>query len=387
MPQPYRKSRTGCKECKRRHIKCDETHPSCVNCSTSHRRCSLLSLHPHRPFPEFRPLPSLPSPLTPSLPAAQCYQPLPPGYGLQDLELLHHFENGMAECMVRLHESSKGVCRLSVERAFSRPYLMDQILAVSAAHLSTVRGSKKMSYQNRAMELQTRAVASFNAETASISTQNCVHVFLFSTFLGHQVLFETLSMRNDFSAFLDRFASCLRLHLGIRATTSRCWNAIKDELQPIVDMKNCSIAVKMTGEHISNRDEWYDVLGDLLDTANLNFSSIEPCRHAMECLRRAYDTSRIHPSRAARSVLAWCVAVSEDFIDLLTERRPEALVIFAYYAVLLHGVRDMWIIGDAGEFIIRSITAYLGSHWEKWLAWPNAVVGATMDDNVQRLVA
>lgn len=38
----HKKSRNGCLECKRRHMKCDETRPQCANCTTVHRACQYL---------------------------------------------------------------------------------------------------------------------------------------------------------------------------------------------------------------------------------------------------------------------------------------------------------------------------------------------------------
>ncbi|KAM0556051.1 hypothetical protein ACHAPJ_006036 [Fusarium lateritium] len=41
LRRAHRKSRNGCWECKRRHIKCDENRPSCSNCVVSERTCSF----------------------------------------------------------------------------------------------------------------------------------------------------------------------------------------------------------------------------------------------------------------------------------------------------------------------------------------------------------
>lgn len=37
----HRKSRNGCVECKRRHIRCDEGRPACTNCTIAERTCSF----------------------------------------------------------------------------------------------------------------------------------------------------------------------------------------------------------------------------------------------------------------------------------------------------------------------------------------------------------
>ncbi|KAK9387811.1 hypothetical protein V1515DRAFT_600346 [Lipomyces mesembrius] len=39
--RPHRKSRTGCRTCKKRRVKCDEVHPRCANCSHLGLTCSF----------------------------------------------------------------------------------------------------------------------------------------------------------------------------------------------------------------------------------------------------------------------------------------------------------------------------------------------------------
>ncbi|KAK0389829.1 hypothetical protein NLU13_3402 [Sarocladium strictum] len=38
--RPHRKSRDGCAECKRRHIRCDKGRPACTNCTIAERACA-----------------------------------------------------------------------------------------------------------------------------------------------------------------------------------------------------------------------------------------------------------------------------------------------------------------------------------------------------------
>ncbi|OAA55960.1 Zn(2)-C6 fungal-type DNA-binding domain protein [Niveomyces insectorum RCEF 264] len=53
----HRKSRNGCLECKRRHMKCDETRPQCANCTTVRRVCQYADPQ----GPSFRPPGQAPS--------------------------------------------------------------------------------------------------------------------------------------------------------------------------------------------------------------------------------------------------------------------------------------------------------------------------------------
>ena len=65
---------------------------------------------------------------------------------------------------------------------------------------------------------------------------------------------------------------------------------------------------------------------------------------------------------------------SHDYLRLLTEQRPEALILLAYYAVILHRRRRSWIIGDAGRLLITAISSHLGRHWQPLLEWPRQQV-------------
>ncbi|KAK3953806.1 hypothetical protein QBC32DRAFT_337879 [Pseudoneurospora amorphoporcata] len=68
----HRKSRTGCAACKARKIKCDEHHPSCINCISHGLQCPFLSMKANLP-----PRPSRPSPVSPSSPPSI---PINPNY-------------------------------------------------------------------------------------------------------------------------------------------------------------------------------------------------------------------------------------------------------------------------------------------------------------------
>ena len=76
-------------------------------------------------------------------------------------------------------------------------------------------------------------------------------------------------------------------------------------------------------------------------------------------------------------LFSWLISASAEFTVLLEQRRPEALVLLAYYAAILHKRRGSWVVGEAGEKLLRYIKNHLGKPWEEWLAWPTSVVSPT----------
>jgi len=73
---------------------------------------------------------------------------------------------------------------------------------------------------------------------------------------------------------------------------------------------------------------------------------------------------------------------AESYIRLLNERKPEALIIFAHYCVLLSYCDHAWYFYGVGKRLIAAIWWSLGPEWRPGISWPVAVTGAVMDDEV-----
>ncbi|KAF2470903.1 uncharacterized protein BDR25DRAFT_303505 [Lindgomyces ingoldianus] len=404
MRQSSRKSRHGCTECKRRHIKCDETRPSCANCRSRDRQCSFLLLVPSFPAtPASSTSSSLvdsshndsfslancastsdtypPTPLSQDEPVTTLYpNPLSSStnqlFKLPHLELLLHFGTDMRKDLTLEDTEAGGFIDLALQEAIKTPYLMDQIIAVSAAHMSTKRPDQENFYRDEATYLQTRALAIFNAGPITMSDDNCLAVFLFSILLAQQVLFDTLSTRANLSTFLDKMVSCLTVCGGIRGIAGQSWQSIDAQFRRHDGRSTAEGWADQTEDDTSITTE-FSRLDDLVDNTDLSASSRDAYIQAVNLLQRlssAAEGPQDSSLRCANLALRWAVMVPSDFVRLVDQRRPEALIVLAYYAVLIYEARDFWAFGDAGEFIIQTITISLGTYWAKWLAWPNEVL-------------
>ena len=79
--------------------------------------------------------------------------------------------------------------------------------------------------------------------------------------------------------------------------------------------------------------------------------------------------SREPPSDALLKI--WIHLVSDRYVELLSERQPGSLVVYAHYAVLLQrsSVR-YWYLNSVAEQILRVAEALVPSEWAVWLDWP-----------------
>ncbi|KAF1844220.1 uncharacterized protein K460DRAFT_369089 [Cucurbitaria berberidis CBS 394.84] len=158
----HTKSRKGCKTCKRRHIRCDETFPQCRNCTKHQVRCDYMD-SPAAMMPESPQSPQQPNLLwTPEIeatievwrqtgefpfPELRVYpQPQWRALPKTDLRLIHHLSSISNE-MFR-NRTSKSTLWTDMMPKFlsiaaSHPFVMHSILAFSASHLAWISQSNE----------------------------------------------------------------------------------------------------------------------------------------------------------------------------------------------------------------------------------------------------
>jgi hypothetical protein len=378
----HKKSKTGCSECKARHVKCDESRPSCINCQTADFPCSFSSergITATAPYSS-----SLPS-KTSASPAflntgdrsdrgSKIYaQPSnTPAVNMDHLNLFYHFQTetvvSLGSRMADLESSNQMVIRCGL----STPYLMHEMLAIAATHLSIMQPAKEDFHRRQATELQQSALSHFNNSSTEVTSTNCIPMFLFSSFLGIHLLCDTLRFRDgNLGTFLNRFTQYLNLHRGVRSITNSSWHLLQQsELASWLKASEAMTAVPDGhGNELSR-------LRSFIRSSDITESSREVYEEAVKHLQLLFDSHRrIQDLKdSAQLVFAWPVIVSAAYSDLLSQKRTVALIILAHYAVLLHAHRGLWLIGDGGEFLIRSISGSLGHLWADWLEWPLSIL-------------
>ncbi|KAK1776265.1 hypothetical protein QBC45DRAFT_220596 [Copromyces sp. CBS 386.78] len=437
MRRSHRKSRKGCLECKRRHIKCDETRPRCINCQTVERDCSYpilpgtstgsddLSMSPADYLsvaatppssaagsasayggstattpvpalgPEPGPLPFIPDVAPFPAPNQDSSESQSPNVNMVHMELLYHYTTDIFFTFPPLGDTVRS---LTMHHALREPYLMYQILALSARHLSVLRPHREAFYHHHAIRLQTHALTLFNSiDMSHFDSPGCpvekrVPLFLFSSVLGFHALCDTLSYRDaEFPATLTRFVGYLHLHRGIYGVMEGYMEEMKQsELKPIIEEGIRLYDTRGTGA------ECHDILtrlGERFSTSSSRARAGDSNRdgedgeegerdgdgETMKALRQAVQHLQVifdampSPARQVQMLLAWGTMLRKPVMDMLEEGKPEVLAVLAYYFVCLHLCRKVWISGDSGKFLLESLVrymSYLGPEWEEWLETP-----------------
>ncbi|KAL4869941.1 hypothetical protein BDV12DRAFT_70935 [Aspergillus spectabilis] len=73
--------------------------------------------------------------------------------------------------------------------------------------------------------------------------------------------------------------------------------------------------------------------------------------------------------------LRWMFRIPSRYIELVREKQPLALIIFAHYCAVLHHLRDRWWMGDWGTRLVKEISQLLGPERLGSILWASDIVG------------
>lgn len=129
-------------------------------------------------------------------PNAEGYSPVPPQstpspnpslnpttFNMLDMELLHFWTTTSVEGFTDCRDSVELFRTTVVQLAFEFPFLMHEILALSALHLSRLRPDNAEHYVRTSDTHVATALALFQPQVAQLTPQNCHACFAFSTTL------------------------------------------------------------------------------------------------------------------------------------------------------------------------------------------------------------
>jgi hypothetical protein len=286
---------------------------------------------------------------------------------------MHHiqlYSQFILETAPSIYEGSvdNATFRAVMPVALSAPFVMYQMLALSALHLSHTRTAQASHYREEATFLQTEALSRFNGSWAKITTENCVSILVFSSLLSLHTLGEAVAVsETDAGGFLNRFVVNLNLHRGVRAVVSESWEMLlQSNISSTFDraersLHTASLQSQEQATFVAGR------LHNLLNDASMGPESEQACREAVENLQLVYQSEPLlgetPPEKAPGLIWTWPIVLSGVFTDLLMKRSPEALIILCHYAVLLHRRRHIWLVRNAGQMLISEITRFLSTYW------------------------
>ncbi|PYH81061.1 hypothetical protein BO82DRAFT_384049 [Aspergillus uvarum CBS 121591] len=393
----HRKSRLSCRNCKRRRIKCDEIRPHCTNCVRHAVECDY-SLPPKNsasstewsspsssavleqrdvsytyitstPTNFKSPIRAYSRPHASAQPTQQ--QPIPPSdeiakrpfqFTVTDMALFHH------------------LCRLG----FSHHYVLHILLALSGFNL--VRESNGFpwnryigtqedflaeadSHLHTAVQEITALTSQLNSENAPAIYTSAVFIFLCSLAKGPEPG-EYLAFRDDGES------GYLGLFLGVRSILEFCQNELPIDVcylgrgrpKSRRGCRECARAGRHPRYQRSIRPDGYDSQCTMLhDLVSPNIPETDPRSSSYHRMLGQLHYS-LHavlgpgPRAAGMSlfplIFSWLEQLPDDLVQDLQYREPIALILFAFFAVLLNQ------LDQAGVY------CHLDLAYQPFIQWP-----------------
>jgi hypothetical protein len=136
---------------------------------------------------------------------------------LLHLEIFHHSTSDTSKDLF-LDDTAIDTRPKLLEYAFSLPFLMHEILAMSSLHLSTIHPSSPHLYRRESTTFQASALKLFNKSVKEVTDTNLIPAFLFAGIFGLHFFCDIFSTpSSDLDHFLDRLVQSIKIWAGVRA--------------------------------------------------------------------------------------------------------------------------------------------------------------------------
>ncbi|KUJ06426.1 uncharacterized protein LY89DRAFT_603329 [Mollisia scopiformis] len=364
----HKKTRTGCTQCKRRRVKCDEGKPSCANCTKNKIQCSLDFLTPMTSSSRSLIIASSTSSYSPSLTPELS----PSTFSPQTNELLHHYSTTLYLSLA--DNRTPRVWKVGMlQMGLEYPFLLSGIQAVSALHLASLLPNRKDEFYSLALSRESAALPSFRATLINPKPETIDAIFAFA---GSIVYYVMASPEHFAGEKIDRcriptknddHPHWFQTMRGLMGLLMNHWNELlKGQFHDLLDSlpPGSDLAIDPP------EDEHFGKLEGLFPNST-DDRKVEICREALKELR---DTSAFsNESSGIRSIKSsihmWAGRVSQEYMELVYERDPRALVILAHFCVLLKRNNHHWYSKGLGTGMLDNVRHALGEEWQPWIQW------------------
>ncbi|CAH0026133.1 unnamed protein product [Clonostachys rhizophaga] len=359
MPQtkmPHRKVRTGCIQCKKRRVKCDETKPTCQKCAWHTLDCSYAA----------------------PLKSPAHVRPDDPPFSFEDFGLLRHWDEATAVSLAPNRSLQVAMREVVPLLATHHKFLMHALLSLTSLHLAYLHPEESEHHEGVAARHQNFALPLFRSALASVTEQNCHAIYA----CGHLITkyaFAKPRSRHDLLLLsgTDTPADLLSLLRGSFAiydyafewlSTGPLGDCLEEPLEKDPDSSKTPADRRLA--HLS---AWLSHRGGGSDKDH----NISSCCDALNNLRRLFAMDATPGQTMSTKTLAysWPTQVSDKYIQLVFERYPEALIVLAHFCIMLMRVDGFWFMRGSAKGILKQCWDHLSSDLRRHIQWPLDVVG------------
>ncbi|KNG85600.1 putative C6 transcription factor [Aspergillus nomiae NRRL 13137] len=291
---------------------------------------------------------------------------------IPDLELLHHYTTSTAYTF-SLHPLLQTFWRVEVPRiGFTAPYTLRAILAISALHLAVLRPEQMQFYITQANTHHEAALKLATPEMANIGPDNSAPLFLLSALLSFISCAKPLKLGNFFLLENNNIADWLLLIRGTGTILDIADQSLKTG--PLASM--FSVRAQHRKFTTTKRHHVLEELCQLILAEVQDQHMVHMYIGTLDEMNRSYAMCLEHGLRLETAdVFVWLIRVPYEFLVLLKNYEPLALIILGYFCVLLHQLEWMWCMKGWSSHLLSQIYDQLSTTHRVWIRWPMEQIG------------
>lgn len=292
---------------------------------------------------------------------------------------MHHFTSVVALDLANAQTpEAQAVWQVhAVKLALKHEFLLRGILAVAAFHMAHLYPHRKAEYEVIGTTHHSLGLAEFQDTLAHVDETNCHALFAFSCLLI-VLAFATGSKEkpDDFTHEVLHWFYLLRganIVLNMHHDTIAC-SFLKPLLDEMAHVENTAAYRFADTDQITK-------LFRVCSSPEHDKETAQAIDLAIHSLLSTFIQASLLRTRGDGTVLAtfiWPINLSPRFLDLLSEKQPEALVILAHYCVLIHWgetkAEDLWFIAGWAGFMLETIKELIPDAWQEQLEWPSMMI-------------
>jgi Fungal specific transcription factor domain len=261
----------------------------------------------------------------------------------------------------------------AVKLGFKHDFLLRGILAVAAYHMGDHRPERKAELELVASTHQNLALTSFQEMLADVNESNCHALFAFSCLIIVMAFASNSKAKpSDFNTEVLQWFYLLRgasIVLHMHSDSIKC-----SFLKPMLDeMAHTDTTAAHTIPDADRITDLFRICG----VSSHDRETSQAYNLAISSLLNTFKQTSICKSRGQGTILAgfvWPITIPPKFVDLLSEKQPEALLILAYYCVIVHwgqeGDQPAWFLIGWGRYMLETVQDLLPESWHEHLDWP-----------------
>lgn len=261
--------------------------------------------------------------------------------------------------------------------AFSNKFLLHAVLAIAALHLSRFKkdATEANFYMTKALHHYGLSLRTATILMEQLDAHSGPALYLFSM-LCHSFTLGLGPKSGDFLLFGTKGISDWLVQVrGMKFVLETRPEILHHEtLSPLFEISIRNMA------HTNSGTDHLPELRDQISRVNPPPAELKIYLTALDQLSERFDVVA-HSSRSGASqifpqlVLVWLYLLEEEFVRLLQEEKPIAMVILSHFCILLNSLHSWWWIRGWMEHLLSEIHGCLNQEYRIWMRRPMEETG------------